>query len=494
MKKSIKFMMVMVVVAALLCSVFLTGCTSGTADTPAAEAPAADDAAAEAPAADDAAAEAPAADDQGTTAESAAVADLVAEASALSDMDAYAFFQTLGDKGLTADEIIQFFIDLPVSQANQQIYDLYNEEGFEMYGESYPVGETYDGYVWENGMGTEIVGPFSGNNLKLPFTDYVASVEPSEAIKIGFVFHGFNHPWLVNYADSGKWEMDKYPDKIEGTFLDGEFDDAKMAEQIDSLIAQGVDGIVVWPQTEAGTTASVQRIVDAGIPVVTVDRLSGCENVNTRVAGNFPANGAQCGMYLTWKLAQETGEQSIAGNMVMLRKPLGSTADAVRTGYMLKVLSYFPGINILQSYHDMDSREEAYVNAQSALSAYDNIDCFYGTGDHEALAALEAVNAANRMDSRENGEKMIFLSIDDSKEAIGNVRDGNIEVNTPYTPLVADIGVRVMLQIIAGNEMPKDVITPNIPMVTQGGDTIYGLTTQTPDTWYQYTFGPEVSS
>ena len=39
-------------------------------------------------------------------------------------------------------------------------------------------------------------------------------------------------------------------------------------------------------------------------------------------------------------------------------------------------------------------------------------------------------------------------------------------------------------------EMPYDVITPNIPMVTQNGDIIFGLNTQKPDEWYQYTFGP----
>lgn len=425
------------------------------------------------------------------TEESEKVAELVAEAATLSDMKAYEYFNTLADKGLTNDEIIQFFIDLPVSKANEEIYKLYQDEGFEMYAESYPVGQTYEGFEWSNGMGTEITGAYSGNNLKLPFTDYIKSADSSISYNLGVVFHGFSHSWLVNWADSARYELDKYKN-LKYTVLDGEFDDNKMAEQIDSLIAQNVDGIIVWPQTEAGTTAAVKRIVDAGIPVVTVDRLSGCKDVNARVAGNFPANGAQNGMYLVWKLAQESQEKEIRANMVMLRKPLGSTADAVRTGYMLKVLSYFPEIHILQSYFDNDSREDAYINAETALSAYDNIDVFYGTGDHQALAALEAVNAAGRMESRDGGNKIIFLSIDDSKEAITQVKDGNIEVNTPYTPLIADVGVRVMLQILEGKELPKDIITPNIPMVTTNGEVIFGLQTQKPDEWYQYTFGPEV--
>jgi len=85
----------------------------------------------------------------------------------------------------------------------------------------------------------------------------------------------------------------------------------------------------------------------------------------------------------------------------------------------------------------------------------------------------------------------MFLSIDDSKEAITQVKDGLFEVNTPYTPLISDIGMRVLLNIVTDSaEMPQDVITPNIPMVTQEGDVIFGMQTQTPDQWYEYTFGP----
>ena len=426
------------------------------------------------------------------TQESAAVADLVAEASKLSDMEAYKYFESLADKGLSADEIIQFFIDLPVSQANKEIYDLYQDEGFEMYAASYPVGKPYNGYEWHNGMGTEIVGAYSGNNLKLPFADYIDEIADHDvAYKIGVVFHGYSHPWLINWADSCRYVLDKYPN-IEYSILDGEFDDNKMAEQIDSFIAQGVDGIIVWPQTEAGTTAAVQRIVDAHIPVVTTDRLSGCKNVNVKVAGNFPANGAQNGMFFVWKLGQETGGKEVKGNLVMLRKPLGSTADAVRTGHMLKVLSYFPNIHILQSYFDMDSREEAYTNAETALSAYNNIDGFWSTGDHETLAAIEAVKTNNRMNSREGGKKIIFIGCDDSKEVITAIKNGDDDCQTPYTPLIADIGARVLLQLLQGADLPNEIITPNIPLVTTDGATIFGLKSQTPDEWYQYTFGPEI--
>jgi ribose transport system substrate-binding protein len=419
---------------------------------------------------------------------------LYKEVAKLQGQDALKFFESLPAKGVKGADVIEFFIDLPISSANPQIAKLFKDEGFAFYLQKYPRGDAFGKFQWKPGMGTEITGPFSKQSLKLPFTGYVPLPEgpvgdPAKKYKIGVTFHGFVHPWLINWADAARWEASRHPN-VEVKVLDAEFDNAKMATQFDMFIAEKMDGILVWPMVEAPTGPPAQRAKKAGIPVVSVDRLTGFEGVNSRITGNFPANGAQAGMYLIWKLAQEG---NLSAKMVMLRKPLGSTADSVRTGHFLKVLSYFPGIEILKSYHDTDSREEAFKNAQAALQAFPAIDVFFGTGDHEALAALGATKAAKRLESRAGGKKIVFLSIDDSKEALSNVKNGDFGVNTPYTPLIADIGMRVLLNIVTkSGQMPHDVITPNIPMVTQKGDEIFGLKTQTPDEWYPYTFGPPV--
>ena len=86
----------------------------------------------------------------------------------------------------------------------------------------------------------------------------------------------------------------------------------------------------------------------------------------------------------------------------------------------------------------------------------------------------------------------MFLGMDAAKEAFACVKNGDIEVNTPYPPLIAGVGVRVMLQLLSGADLPSNIITPNIPMVTTEGEVIFGLQTQKPDEWYQYTFGPDV--
>lgn len=413
----------------------------------------------------------------------------------LKGQDALKFFKSLPSRGLSDSDILEFFINLPLSDANEGIANIYKEEKFETYMSTYPTGKPYDNYKWINGSGTKIKGAFSGLDLKLPFSDYVNLKsgpvgDPNKKYRIGVAIHGFDQPWNVSLADAAKWETDRHPN-VEVDVKDAQWDNERMADIIDSFVLQKVDGILTWPMVESETTiAPVKRATEAGIPVVSVDRMTGLEQTTSRVTGNFPANGAQCGMYLIWKLAQEG---NLNANIVLLRKPLGSTADANRTGHFLKVLSYFPEINILKSYHDVDNTAEALANMQLALSEFSSIDVVFGTGDHEAIAAYDAVKGANRINSRKDGKKMIFLSIDDSKKAITSVKSGMFEVNTPYTPLISDIGIRTLINIITKNgAMPHDIITPNIPMVTKGGDTIFGLKTQTPDQWYEYTFGAPV--
>lgn len=423
------------------------------------------------------------------------VAQLVAEASQLSGIDAYNFFNSLEDKGLTDDQIIQFFIDLPISQANQQVYDLYMNDALDIYAETAPQGIMYDDYTWKRGSGTDITGEFTGNDVKMAFTDYVPVEDgpigdPNKTYKVGVVIIGMIDSWMANLYDSIAWEAARH-ENLELIWMDYGLDNDGCAQAIDTLIAQDVDAILLWPRSEAPTGPPAQRAIEAGIPVITVDRLCGYEDVTARVHGNFPANGAQAGMYLVWKLGQESGGQEIKGNIVLLRKAAGVTADTLRCGYFLKVISYFPDINILQSYYDNDDREQSLRNVQDALQAYDNIDAFFCEGLTQNPVAYEAIKSADRMNSRENGEKIILLTIDDTKETFAMLHNGDVEMNSPYPPLIGDIGLRVVEKILAGEEVPQDIALPNIPMVTLNGDKIFGLQTQAADEWDQYASGPE---
>lgn len=424
------------------------------------------------------------------------VDQLVSECSGLSGMDAYNFFTTLSDKGLSQGEIIDFFVKLPISQANKEVYDLYMNDALDVYAESAPEGVVYGGYSWTLGDGTEITGPYSGNtNLKMAYTDYMPVDDgpigdPNKNYKVGVVAISAIDSWMGNLYDSIQYEADRH-ENLELVWMDYGLDSDGCSDAIDMLIAQNVDAILLWPRTEAATAAPAQKAVEAGIPVITVDRLCGYPEIDGVISGNFPANGAQCGAYLVWKLAQESGGESVSGNIVLLRKAAGVTADTLRCGYFLKVISYFPDIHILESYFDNDDTEQSLINAQNALQLFDDIDAFFCEGLTQTPVAIEAVNSADRWESREDGKKIIMLTIDDTKESFNFLDQGLVEVNCPYTPLIGDIGIRYIVKLLEGEELPKDIAIPNIPMVTPEGEVVFGLKTMTTKDWYQYASGPD---
>lgn len=432
-------------------------------------------------------------------ADEALLNQLLDEVSGLSGMEAYEFFNTLADRGLSQGEIIDFFVKLPISTANKEAYDLYMNDALDIYAESAPDGVVYGGYEWKLGDGTEITGPYSGNtNLKMAYTDYMSVPagpvgDASKTYRIGVVAISAIDSWMGNLYDSIQYEASLH-DNIELVWMDYGLDSNGCDDAIEMLISQKVDAILLWPRTEAATASPAKKAMDAGIPVITVDRLCGYSDITGTVSGNFPANGAQCGAYLVWKLAQETNGESISGNIVLLRKAAGVTADTLRCGPFLKVISYFPDIHILESYFDNDDTEQSLINAQNALQLYDNIDAIFCEGLTQTPLAVEAVTGADRWNSRENGEKIIMLTIDDTKESFALLENGTIEVNCPYTPLIGDIGIRYLIKMFEGEELPKDVAIPNIPMVTGNGETVFGLKTMTYDEWYQYASGPDYTA
>lgn len=397
------------------------------------------------------------------------------------------YVETLNLKG---QDSINFWKNIPISKANKQVNEIFRKEAFAIYMNKYPrpFGKNTS---FTAGSGENVIGPISKQKLRLPFTNVHPLPagpigDPNKIYNIAYTIHGLSHPWLLNNADSAQWEADRHPN-VKLSILDPEFDNDKQAKQIDELTQNKVDGIIIWPMQEAPTGPPVDRAGTAGIPTVSVDRLVGSKKIRAQVTGNFPANGTQQALYLIHRLLKETGD--VKGKILMVRKPLGSTADSMRTGHFLKVISYFPGLEVLESVHNSSSRADSKEQVTEALSKYPEIDVIFCTGAEQGMGSVLAVNEGKRWNSRKENRRILVLSNDDLAEALLAMKDDKIAVTAPYTPLLGGIGVRVMLKILAGERIPKNVTTPDLPMVTKTGETIFGIETISVDDWMPYAYG-----
>ena len=301
------------------------------------------------------------------------------------------------------------------SMTNPAVKAIFAKDGFAQELEAYPVGKLADGFVWKPGMGASFVGPFSKLPIKAPFTDYLPLpdgpvLDPKKTYRIGFVFHGFNHSWLVSLADTAAWEAARHPN-VQIDVIDAQFDDNKMAQVIDTWVTKKYDGIVLWPMREAPMGPPVDRAIAAGIPVVSVDRRTSSDKVSSEVTGNFYANGIQQGLYMNEVLKGK-------GDLVLTRKDLGSTADSIRAGGFLQVIGRSPGYNILGSYHVNSDRTLTFKTTADAMQAFKEVSAVYTAGGEEAMGALDAIREAKRLHSAPGDKKIVIVADDDSKEVI----------------------------------------------------------------------------
>ena len=93
----------------------------------------------------------------------------------------------------------------------------------------------------------------------------------AKVYKIGFSIPGLNFPFFVHMDRSIKAAAAAMGD-VEIITLDGQDKTEKQVADLESVITQGLDGLIVSPRTTEGVGEAIQAVIDAGIPVVTVDR------------------------------------------------------------------------------------------------------------------------------------------------------------------------------------------------------------------------------
>ena len=82
---------------------------------------------------------------------------------------------------------------------------------------------------------------------------------------------GLNFPFFVHMMNQMKAEAEKLGN-ITVNESDGQDQTPKQTADVEAAITQGVDGIVISPREVDAMAPAIQQAVDAGIPVVTIDR------------------------------------------------------------------------------------------------------------------------------------------------------------------------------------------------------------------------------
>ena len=130
--------------------------------------------------------------------------------------------------------------------------------------------------------------------------------EPGETVTIGFSGPAADHGWLAAINSSAQEAAEKYED-IDFRSAEGTNDPSLQISQIETFINEGVDAIVLLPTDGAALTDVAIEAMQAGIPVVNVDReFSSPVAARSTILGDNYGMGVSAGTY-SCQLIEENG-------------------------------------------------------------------------------------------------------------------------------------------------------------------------------------------
>jgi ABC-type sugar transport system substrate-binding protein len=220
-------------------------------------------------------------------------------------------------------------------------------------------------------------------------------------------------------------ELVKEAEAIGGITLintDGQNSTPKQTGDVEAAIVQGVGGLIISPLDSVAMAPAVQQAVDAGIPVVTIDR--SVENVPGILAhvGADNVKGGEAQGRLVMELFPD------GARVVNLQGQPGASPAIDRNKGVHNVLDQHPDKYefIAQQTANFQRAEGASVT-EAILAGLDSPpDVIVAANDDMALGALQVV--------QEQGLDIPIIGFDALPEALASVRDGGLAATIEQFP------------------------------------------------------------
>lgn len=237
---------------------------------------------------------------------------------------------------------------------------------------------------------------------------------------------------------------------------DGENQTTKQTSDVEAAIIRGVDGIIISPSDAVAMAPALQQAVDAGIPVVTIDRrVDGVPGILAHVGADNVIGGEAQGE-LIMKLFPD------GAKIVNLQGQPGSSPAIDRNKGVHNVLDPLSDkYEFVAEQTANFAREEGASVTEAILAGLDSPpDVIVAANDDMALGALQVV--------QEQGLDIAILGFDALPEALGSVRDGGLVATIEQFPGgQSSEAVQTLIDYLRNGVTPEKVLLLNPIAITK---------------------------
>jgi ribose transport system substrate-binding protein len=287
-----------------------------------------------------------------------------------------------------------------------------------------------------------------------------AAVGRSEKpLKAAFSNAGLQATWCAQGKQAAEWWGKLF--NVEVTWFDGQLDAVKQRAAIDNMASQKWDFVAIQAFGIGTLTQPVQKMIDAGIPVIDMDTLIAPLD-QIKVHSFLAPDNEFMGASVTQALINAIGGK---GKIIMTQGALGHTGAQGRAKGFQSVVKQYPNIEVLDTQPaDWDVSKTARL-WETYLTKYPEIDAAFFHNDDMALAAYNIMKAHNRTN-------ILIGGVDAMPPAIQAVSEGRMfaTVRNPSCRIHGGAIVAGVAAVAAGEKsgqgIPQSVVTDG-PVVTK---------------------------
>lgn len=287
---------------------------------------------------------------------------------------------------------------------------------------------------------------------------------------VGICIYKFDDNFMTVYREALQKMLEDKGYSV--TVQDGNNDQAKQNEQINTYISQGVDALIINPVMTSAASTIINTVKGADIPTVLINREPSKEDMGLwDKLAYVGCDAAQSGTYQGELILETPNKGDINGDgkvsYLMIQGDPENIDAQLRTEFSVKAL-VDSGMDVEQldmQRGDWDQIKGQEIAATALTQFGDNLEVIFANNDGMALGALQAVQAAGRT----VGTDIYLVGVDALPDALDKVKEGTMTGTVLNDHISqAELAVATMEELLAGKTFTGDdqIIYANYVKVT----------------------------
>ncbi len=217
---------------------------------------------------------------------------------------------------------------------------------------------------------------------------------------------------------------------------------------VKDAIKNGADAIVIAPLDAMRLNKVIEKAVNKGIPVITIDS----DVTTSKKTAFIGTNNENFGAVAARHLADDIGGM---GEIAMVSRIKGDQITDVRTnGFQKEIENHYQHISIVDLVYSGGDEKVAYDEANRLIAEHPNLKAIYATDERDVIGVAKAISEHNLKD------RISVVGFDYSEASSEYLLDGTIDgtmIQNPYN--MGYLAVRNIVKVKRGETVKKFIDT-----------------------------------